>query len=314
MILKIYGFRLGEIVANADAKTPQGTPLTSLGLDLDSRKLNFGLLMIFIITLLITVILHFGRLSKVLISKKHAYTLTAIVLLKVSLLLFDLFTNAFLLYEVLVFKQEHIFSMDLLINLVLSIITVSSALGLTTNVLVNFPLHFTHIKMQLRKRKLPTGEHGEHVSNGRIMRAAARKTFHPFITMVFGTYSFFALAALGYVLYSLYHFDYTQALVIPSGLSSGSPISTDPTTTVFTISYWSDPNMRKKTLIVLLWLDIMLNYAVGVCCGAMYWVWQVLQALGFAVCKCCCYGRSQATKRRSSRRPVLSRDSSEMTL
>lgn len=106
--------------------------------------------------------------------------------------------------------------MSLLINLVLAVFAVSPAIGLTTNVLVNLPLHVTHLQMQLKNRVLIDGQQGNRVSIKRLLVAAMRKTFHPLIMAVFGMYAVFSLLALCFILKGIYDQDYSQLQQVPA--------------------------------------------------------------------------------------------------
>jgi hypothetical protein len=95
VILKIYGFRLGELVSDSNTITVDGTPLASFGLDIDGREVNLLLLGVFGLTLLFTLFFHFGRLARVLLWKKQAFILTFFIMVKCLLLVFDLLANGF---------------------------------------------------------------------------------------------------------------------------------------------------------------------------------------------------------------------------
>jgi hypothetical protein len=256
VILKIYGYRMGQLVVNNEVGL--------LGITMDQRTINLTILIIFCVTLLITVVLHTLRLSRTLISKS-AFTLTFIVWVKVLLLLFDLATNSLLLYSVLVFQQQYLFELNVFVNLVLAIFAGSLMVTLSTNVLVNLPLHYTHIRMSLRGKILHDGRRGESVSVIRVLRAAAAKTFHPFIFSIFGTYAIFSTGALVYILYKIYNLDYNQvATTFTSGLTSGSTL-------------FSDPQNQQKLMEALVTINFFLNYVFGVTFGVLYWIFQLLR-------------------------------------
>ena len=290
----MYGFRLGEIVASTNSLALDGQPLQILGISANVREINSWMFLVFACTLLLTILLHTTRLVKVLVAKKSAYLLGVLVVLKILFVLFDIATNSFLLYEVLVFQQERLFVMNLITNLVLAVFAVSPALSLTTNALLNFPLHVTHLRMQLRDRQLPSGERGEQVGVVRVMRAAMRKTFHPVITWFFGLYTGFALFALSYILLQVYRLDYrTVVLNVPSTLLPGyvpvpgpapngtasndgtaiPPGSSDPY-----LAWLNNAQERQDVLVTMLWLNVIGNYGIGVASSVLYWLAMVVAA------------------------------------
>lgn len=125
VILKIYGFRLGELLASNNATALDGQPLKMIGITSTVREVNFFMLLLFGTTLFITILLHSIRLARTLVLEKHAYTLATLVLEKIACVLFDLLTNSFLLYQVLVWRQERMFELDLTMNLLLAVFAVS---------------------------------------------------------------------------------------------------------------------------------------------------------------------------------------------
>lgn len=280
IILKIYGFRMGEVVSNSNATDLNGTPLSDFGLNWSQKTMNLAMLGIFCITLLLTVALHTLRLVHTLL-KKSAVSLSIIVIVKVLLLLYDLATNSLLLYEVLLYQQEELFELTTLVNIVLAVFAASPAIGLTTNVLVNFPLHYTHIRLSLRGKSLSNGMSGSQVSVRRVVRAAASKTFHPFIFSFFGTYAIFSAGAMAYILYVLYNFNSSQLLEIPATV--GVNFSTGP------MAVLSEGEQRQRLLQIMVTVNFIVNYLLGVVFGVGYWIYQLLLMFSSIWCVRYCY-------------------------
>jgi hypothetical protein len=91
-----------------------------------------------------------------------------------------------------------------------------------------------------------------------VLKAATHKTFHPLISSTLGTYGIFSVVALCYVLHVLYQMDYTETLSVPPTIGS--------------FGSGSSP----RDLIVLVWLNLIVNYAVGIFCTIVYWFMQLI--------------------------------------
>ena len=285
VILRVYGFRLGEVVSIVQATqnaAETGSVVNVAGVELKQRDMNLIMLAVFAFTLFSTMTLHTLRLTRLLISQKRAYMLSFMVVIKILLLMFDLLTNALLLYETLVFKLTGLFTMTLVVNLVLAVFAASPLIGLTTNVLVNIPLHLCHLRMQLHSRSLPTGEVGRDVAFGRVFKAALRKACHPLIMAFFGTYAAFSFFALAYILHEIYQLDYSTVQGLPSTVPM-TLSSSNQEGGGFWVQ-WSNQESRQRILIVMLWFNLVVNYGAGVVSSAGFWVLQVMR-MPWAVCK-----------------------------
>ncbi|KAJ1340516.1 hypothetical protein BSLG_004901 [Batrachochytrium salamandrivorans] len=145
VILKVYGYRLAEIVANPLAR--------------DSISNSLVLLVLFGFTLFYTIMFHAFRLWRVITFSKKSPVLGMLVILKAVLLLFDVLTNALLLYQVLVFSGLDLLAAERHLQLMLAVAVPSPIVTLTTNTLLNLPLHFMVLRLQLRgRRDTVTGE------------------------------------------------------------------------------------------------------------------------------------------------------------
>lgn len=277
VILKVYWFRLGEVVMGVDGYQQEYDPFFALfGFYFQQQDMNLLFLAVFAGALVSCIFLHSFRICFTLISDKRAFALSFIIIIKVLLMIFDIFVNAVLLYETLVFKGKELFKPSFLVNLVLAVLAFSPAIGLTTNVVLNILLHILHIKMQLRERKeLLSEKNQKKVEFSRILKAATRKTFHPFIWCVFGTYGLFSTISLVYILHVIYEVDYLSFISIDPTLTPGSD--------------WNirDAQSRKEALILLVWVNLILNYLLAVSIGILYWIWQVIITLKYLF-RCCC--------------------------
>jgi hypothetical protein len=153
-------------------------------------------------SILYTIMYHAGRLFTILAFKKKAALLGFIILFKALLLIWDVFTNGLLLYEVLIPNGITLCSSPSKpVTLVLAVISVSPLVTLGTNVIVNVPLHFTFLRFLLNKPNVKDAEAdaapytclGESVSFWRVLKAALRKAFHPIISVCCFHFCFFFL-------------------------------------------------------------------------------------------------------------------------
>lgn len=139
------------------------------------------------------------------------------------------------------------------------------------------------MRMQLHARHLASGERGRDIPRSRVLLAALRKTFHPLIVSIFGVYAAFSTAALCYILWVVYHVDYRSVLDVPSAFQSGyTPTLTNSTSPVDLQSYvmWLESATdTRETLLTMLWLNIVINYAAGVVTAMSYWAWRMLGGL-----------------------------------
>ncbi|KAJ1339525.1 hypothetical protein BSLG_005849 [Batrachochytrium salamandrivorans] len=108
------------------------------------------------------------------------------------------------------------------LQLMLAVVVPSPIITLTTNTLLNLPMHFTMLRVQLQgKRDSITGQSGDSVDAGRVFRTAMRRTFHPAIVIVFGSYATFSTVALFILLGIMLGFDpiaQIQAGHVPPGV------------------------------------------------------------------------------------------------
>ncbi|KAJ3059312.1 hypothetical protein HK102_010061, partial [Quaeritorhiza haematococci] len=209
VILRVYLYRLSELIANPNVQNTIVDPGVSSVKDLISpQHQNFVLLLLFACSLVFNILFHTLRLARLLFVTRGAppssptsptspaapsptsptsdsptspttptstTTLTRkpkksptppataarilalFVVLKGLLLCFDLITNGLFLYEALVYRKLGLFETgsDNTIALVLSVVAVSPLVTLTTNALVNLPLHFFYLRMQLGNMRVP---------------------------------------------------------------------------------------------------------------------------------------------------------------
>jgi hypothetical protein len=157
-----------------------------------------------------------------LILQRAAYILTILVWIKVTFVCFDLLANCFLLYEVIYIQGDRFFDLSTYAILVLSVFAVSPLVTSSTNVMLNLPLHYKYLRMQLCSLKLPTGEQGCSVRRSRVLRASARKTFNPLLFATAGTYAFYSTCALIFVASYLFGLSYEDLVRQVPNLFSGN--------------------------------------------------------------------------------------------
>ena len=186
VVVKIFLYRIEEVINDPTLTTSLTTVHISTFSELISpQNHNFILLCLYGLSLIFTILYHAFRVIKLLVVNKRAYVLALLTLLKTLLLLFDLITVNFLLYETLVavgvlggaFNNSSV-----LVKYVLSVVVPGSWVSLSTNVLVNWPLHYYFLKLQLRNAtNSMLREMG--VSNWSLLRVSLGKTFHPVISV-----------------------------------------------------------------------------------------------------------------------------------
>ncbi|KAJ3219979.1 hypothetical protein HDU67_007712 [Dinochytrium kinnereticum] len=115
---------------------------------------------------------------------------------------------------------------------------------------------------------------------GKVMWGAVRKTFHPLISAIFGTYAIYALCAILLVLTDLRYFDPKLGLSGNAGLflpnSSFFGWSPSPNSTSLPSGNTTAIADRQNVLAGIVWINVVANYAVGAVAGVAYWVFAVL--------------------------------------
>ncbi|KAJ3118919.1 hypothetical protein HDU96_006570 [Phlyctochytrium bullatum] len=297
VILKIYSYRLDEIVANPNASSTILSTKVTLNNVTDPKIYNYVQLILFGITALYIILFHAVRLLRVLAFEKKAPFLAALVVLKALLLCWDIMTNSLLLYETLVSRGTQLFAPNHTVNLVLSVAIPSPLVTLTTNVLLNLPLHYFFLRMQLNGLAEQAAKAGAAKGNEaaetakeivnvpwtRVAWTAMRKTFHPLISAVFGSYAIYALIALLYILTDLKYFDPQAGLKGNAGLflpnssffgwSTTSDVALDVSAVNATVAATAD---RRNVLAGIVWINVVANYGVGALAGVAYWVFGVV--------------------------------------
>ncbi|KAI9354603.1 hypothetical protein DFJ73DRAFT_827144 [Zopfochytrium polystomum] len=269
-VLKVYSYRLAEVVANPAAQDSITTAKWTWA-DLSSPQYhNFVQLLLYASSMLYTILFHTGRIIKLIAFEKKAYVIGLYVLLKALLVIWDIFTNGLLLYESLVADGIGLCRPSPNTRLILAVIALSPAVTLSTNVLINLPLHVAFLRFQLRAR-----DSNASVPFLRVLKAAAKKTFHPLISAVFGSYAVFSLVSLFYVQSVLSHYD-------PWGdIKKGKiPAGVIPTSGFFGWSTRKDGDLENGVgpivLLGMVWLNIVANYLVGAAAAVAYWAWVLV--------------------------------------
>nr|KAJ3418967.1 hypothetical protein HK105_007572 [Polyrhizophydium stewartii] len=280
MVLKIYGYRLSEVIANPSARDSISQSTFTFSDVGNPEHNNFVLMIVYILSVLYTVLFHTGRLWRAVTFTRRAPLLGALVVVKALLLLFDLATNALLLYQVLVFSKLRLLALDRPVQLMLAVIIPSPLVTLTTNTLINLPTHYAMLRMQLSGKSDPeTGESGDAVPAWRVLKAATRRTFHPIVVLVFGTYAAFATVALFVLVGTLLGFDPVadiRAGTVPQGVI--------PTSGFFgSTSGAGGLKSGANILLAMVWLNLVANYLVGVVSALAYWTYALGSGFFLAV-------------------------------
>ncbi|KAJ3415936.1 hypothetical protein HDV05_003777 [Chytridiales sp. JEL 0842] len=273
VVLKVYSYRLAEVVEDPEAR--EGITSVDWGkVDVTSAKYwNFIQLLIFVASIVSTVLFHAFRLLQTLI-KKRAVGLGLLVVLKSFLVLWDILTNNLLLYTLLTTQGVQLFQTNIPTRILLSIVVVSPAVTLATNVLVNLPLNYSFLKMQLQKL-----DNTEEIKGWRVWKGALRRTFEPVVWGVCGTFTLYSLFGIIYTLTQLNYFNPIQDIqngTFPSGIL--------PTSTFFG---WANNNadanagdvegvQKGYVLIGMVWVNVVANYLVGSLAGVGYWVFCLI--------------------------------------
>ncbi|KAI9146579.1 hypothetical protein BKA69DRAFT_1034764 [Paraphysoderma sedebokerense] len=351
IILKLYSFRLGELITNHNIKT-----LVSLEVSYNSNLIfdeNLIQLIVFYATLMSTLAFYTIHICYTLVTNHRSYFLSSLIFVKFIFVSFDIFICSILLYETLVTRNFNLFQLTVVDKLVLSVIAVSPFVNMVSNTFINFPLHYSFIRTSLKDRLLifrssflptPTSSNltpsyplevaigtGSNIPFARVFKASLRKTFHPIVNAIFGTYTLYSLISIyltvGYLL-QLDSFTTVGVLLFP-GL--GSPTST-PTlspsnstsngTIVFPnganytvptnitlspngtlsstknepqvdvafddvvrnatdINFWFSET-RKSTVLILVWINVIINYAPGAITCVLYWTKVFLEGLAIS--------------------------------
>ncbi|KAJ3049831.1 hypothetical protein HK097_009168, partial [Rhizophlyctis rosea] len=265
VILKVYSYRLTELLAEPNAKnTLTQTNFTFSFANLTSDKYhNFVLLLLFAASLAYTILFHSLRLGRILAFKKGATVLGLVVVIKGLCLLLDAFTNGVLLYEVLVFKgKDFLRTDDWMSRIMLSVVCVGGVVGLGVNALVNLPLHYKFLQLQLSTLSTTSSSKPPRSA---ILPTALRKTFHPYLLPIF-IYALYCIIGILLILGRLRDFN-------PLGdIAAGRiPAEMVPTGGFFG---WNGGGDKRDVMIGLVWLDLVVNYGVGVLTTGVYWGWR----------------------------------------
>ena len=264
-ILRVYVYRITEVISNPAVKSLLADDAFQIS-DYNSPKVrSLALAGLFGVSVVYVILFHALQLWHVLMFKKRSPTLGLLVTIKALLLIFDILTNSLLLYAVLVNKGVNICSQDWPTQLILAIVIPSPIVTLTTNSLINTPMHYFFLKMQLKDKQDPeTGESGANVSFSRILSAALRKAFHPVIEIVFGPYTLFSCTAMLIVLSVV--IDHVKTTSFQDAQISSGII---PNAGIFSFKDSS------HTILTMAWTNFSINYLFG-----------ILSAVGYAFVSC----------------------------
>lgn len=189
------------------ATSDASTILYSLGITVSQLQANTYLLIVYALFLIISLLSHTGKLSLMLIIQRSAYLLTLIIILKMGFIMFDLLANACLLYELLYRQSNQMFQITNAVAMLLSVFSISPAITTCTNVVLNLPLHYKYLRMQLNCLRLASSQSLSQVTRARVLSASARKTFNPLLMATMGSCSVYAVFALTLVAIQVFDLD-----------------------------------------------------------------------------------------------------------
>ncbi|KAI9223168.1 hypothetical protein BC828DRAFT_282648 [Blastocladiella britannica] len=153
-ILKLYHLRLIEISESPNVSLVVPVSKDGLTSTVTSLAAPAAQLVIFIVSLYITIAGHAVMIGQTLIERKRAYRLAFLVLLKAALLCFDLTVIGIIFYQMLLLKGPDLFDLsnDVPMRLMISIFVLAPIANMASNAAINFWLHYMHIRMVLQGR------------------------------------------------------------------------------------------------------------------------------------------------------------------
>lgn len=200
---------------------------------------------------------HTFRRWKLLTFSKKAPVLGWLLVIKALLLLLDVATQGLFLYCVLVRFSSNIFkSNGAAIPVMLSIIISSPFITLATNSLINIPLHYWFLKLKLRSNQVK-----ETISFKRILKSAFYQSFHHWMVVLCGLGGLYVFAATFWLL---------QVVKNPS-------ILIDITSVSGVSNVYSFLQIGSNSyLAILVQINVICNYGVGVLTAICFWVLTLL--------------------------------------
>jgi hypothetical protein len=216
------------------------------------------LLLVFAASFVFNILFHTFRRWRLLTFSKCAPTLAWLFVVKALLLTLDIVTQALLLYSVLKRFGDLLFkNNEAAIPIMLTILIVSPIVTLSTNSLINIPLHYFFLKLKLTKNKV-----NKDVSIFRTLKSAFFQSFHHWLVVCCGVLALFIFVCTFWLI---------QVIYDPS---------TEFTTTnaVSFFQYGSE-----KRLVLLVQLNVACNYGVGVVTAVVFWIYTLVTAVVFSL-------------------------------
>jgi hypothetical protein len=187
---------------------------------------------------------------------KKAPTLAGLFVIKALLLTLDIVTQALLLYSVLQHFEDSLFkSTEAAIPIMLTILIMSPIVTLSTNSLINIPLHYFFLKLKLKLNKV-----NKDVSIFRTLKSAFFQSFHHWLVVFCGLLGFFIFVCTFWLIQVI---DNT----VPS-----TEISTMNAASFFQYGC-------QKRLVLLVQLNVVCNYGVGVFTAVVFWIYTILSVV-----------------------------------
>jgi hypothetical protein len=202
--------------------------------------------MLFVVTLVCTMLFHMVRKCFELTVRLKATVLGVIFAAKSMLFTFDLIVQALLLYSLLVHLGSSIFQGSRDLTLMLMIIVFSPVVTMTTNSLVNLPLHYAFIKLKLDIN----GESS--VGFKRIFRAALDRAFSHWAVIACDLLAIFIFICTFWLLQILHT------------SNSDLPQTFDQVKSFFGLG-------SSDTLTKMVQINVMCNYGIGIITGLVFW-------------------------------------------
>lgn len=243
--LRIYSYRLSELVQNPDALNSISNNGFNLNNWSDPVYSNFVQLILWGISIAATLLFHTFLRIRFFTVKYHAPSLGLVIGVKSLLLLFDMCASSLFLYSFLVSLGIEIFGSSPDIPLMIGIMVASPVISTVCNTLVNIPLMYTF------------GQLEKGTSSQECLKKAMEKVFSPF-SLILSIFDAFYIVVMAYLLNKLRLISITPQLDTLVNLVAWNP---------------------KQTVIWIISFNYALNYLIGMAFTLVYWslkiIWKI---------------------------------------
>lgn len=247
--LRIYSYRLSELVKNPDAMNS----ISNNGINLqnwsDPAYSNFVQLVLWGVSIAGTLLFHTFLRIRFFTIKYNAPGLAMVIFVKSLLLLFDMVASSLFLYCFLVSLGVDLFGKSPDIPLMIGIMVASPIISTVCNTLVNLPLMYTFGRLEKGK------------SHHECLKQAIDKVFSP-ASLVLVSFNAFYIIVMAYLLNKL------QLISV-----------TPQVDTLVNLVTWNP----KQAVIWIISFNYALNYLIGMAFTLLYWSLKLLVSFGWIV-------------------------------